>query len=284
MARINHDPALTYAYCTTMFAHRKKNSDFKRFGPDCRLYDRGTHFEVMHNLWQGWDNSSGRYVRQTKPVPLATITPDNIVTLTFTEEPDQTVCNRMTQICGKAVGLNKRDYRNYEQHVRVYAGRDWRETLPYFPGMQFQHGKILNAKPDVKKVIDPAKVLQARREFDTLRKLCRTSVRMGAFDEFAHEYLSERWRIPVKDVRQLEDININDPSFDDALALIHHGGHNTTRPDTTRYNPTTKTYERIDPHIVKQNWLTRCVENGFKQLRKQFYETNDGFLSVQLQR
>lgn len=273
-----------YSHYKQQFQRKKKNTEYKRLFKDCRLYDRGKHFEITHELWDGWDTTGNRYVRKFREVWLATIAPGDIITLTFDHEVDQTVANRLTAIIGHAVGLNKRDYGNYEQHVRVYCGNGWKDSKPYFPGMQFQiiDGRIVptNLQPDRKKVVDAAIVSKARKEFDTLRKLCKASVRIGAFDEFATEYVDKRWKIPLNEMKDPSTIDLADPTFEDAMSIVAHGGRNSQRPDMSTYDPVTKQYVRLDPALVKKKWLARCVDNGLTMLRREYYKANDGFRQI----
>lgn len=278
--------AITYTYLQQQFARRKKGSQFKSILSDCRLYDRGTHFEITHNKFERWDNDNGRseWAKVTKEVSLATITPDDVLTMTYNNEVTITVCNRLTSLTGWPVRLNKREYDNYQTHVRVYCHDGWRTSEPYFDGMQWDvknGGAVpLNKKPDLKIVVDNTKVQQAKREFDAIRKLCRVSAKIGAFDEFAETYMFDRWLIPLNKVKSIDEINTTDPEFDDAYALVCHGGYDTQRPDRHYWDHKTKQYLQRDMHELKREWLAKCVENGLKQLRREFYKANDAYVQI----
>jgi hypothetical protein len=285
MARQRH-LADTYTNYKAIFATKLKSCDFKRIFSDCNLYDRGTHMEITHNAFVRWDRpeSGGRWKKITEERPLATITPDNVLTMTYADEVDITVCNRLTRLTGWPVRLNKRQYSHHRQHVRVYCFPSWNQSEPYFAGMKWDvsggAAKLLNQQPDLKIVVDNTKVQQAKKEFDAFRKLCKVLAKIGAFDEFADKYMRERWTIPLDKVKPLDEINTANPEFDDAMALIHHGGVNTVRPDFHYWHAYTKQYVQRDLHEVKKGWLERCVENGLKQLRKQFYKANDGYMEL----
>jgi hypothetical protein len=284
MARKRH-PSITYSWCQGNFSSRPKGRAYKRVFKDCNLYDRGTHFEITHSKFKEWQQTSAGYKKITEEVPLATITPDDVLTMTYAGDVDMTMCNRLTYLTGWAVGLNKRRYGNHKQHVRVYCvDSGWHNSEPYFAGMQWDvtggGAKLLNPQPDLKLVVSNEHVQKVKKEFDQLRKLTRTMLRLGSFDDFAKQYMTNRWQIKLNDYKSLDQIDPNNPIGDDAMALIAFGGHNISRPDMHYWHPQTRQYFKRDPHEVMRDWLTKAMERGLSEMRREFYKRNDGYMEI----
>ena len=284
MARKRH-PSVTYSWCEANFKHKLKSRDYKTIFKDCRLYDRGTHFEITHNRFKEWELTSKGYRKITEEVPMATVTPDDVLTMTYDGTVDMTMCNRLTLLTGWPVGLNKRQFGNHKQHVRVYCvGDGYSASEPYFAGMQW-HVKnggahLMNPQPDLKLIINNDHVKQVRKEFDALRKLTRTMIRLGSFDDFAAEYMVNRWKIRPDAYKALKDIDPNNPIGDDALALIAFGGYNIQRPDLHTWDPVARAYVKLESDTVMRNWLMKAMERGLKEMRKDFYEHNDAYIEI----
>lgn len=284
MARKRH-AALTYEYCVQQYDKRIKSRDFKSILGDCKLYDRGTHFEIVHKKWLSWENTSEGYRKVTKDVSLATITPDDVLTMTYDDGVNMTVCNRLTSLTGWPVGLNKRSFSNHKQHVRVYCkDNGYQNSEPYFAGMKWDvkngGAVLLNPQPDLKLVVDNGAVQKVKKEFDSLRKLTRTMLRIGAFDEFAAKYMTKRWDIKLDDYKSLVDIDPNNPIGDDALAIIAHGAWNINRPDTHHWDKNTRQYVKRSLDEVMREWLTKAMERGLKDMRRKAYENNDAYIEI----
>jgi hypothetical protein len=284
MARKRHH-SVTYLWCQTQFKTKLKSRNYKSIFKDCRLYDRGTHFEITHNKFKFWEQGSKGWERITEEVSLATITPADVLTMTYDQEISITVCNRLTSLTGYPVGLNKRQYGHHKQHVRVYCiDSGWQNSEPYFAGMKWDVARggavLLNPQPDLKLVVNNEHVQKVRKEFDALRKLTRTMVRLGSFDDFAKLYMQHRWQIKLTDYKDLAAIDPNNPIGDDALAIIAFGGYNISRPDMHYWDHTVKQYIKRDPHTVMREWLMRAMERGLKEMRQTYYRSNDGYIEV----
>jgi len=282
MARKRH-AALTYAECSRLFKTKLKSREHKSIFKDCNLYDRGDHFEITHNRWVRWEQDSKGWHKITEEVPLATITPADVLTMTY--EGEVTICNRLTSLTGWAVGLNKRQFGNHKQHVRVYCkDHGYHNSEPYFAGMQWDvtngGAKLLNPQPDIKMVITNEHVQKARKEFDQIRKLTRTMIRLGSFDDFARQYMMNRWDIKVETYRSLTEIDLANPIGDDVMALMAIGGYNVPRPDLHVWDKATRSYTRREPEQVMREWLMKAMERGLKELRNIFYENNDAYVEV----
>lgn len=284
MARKRH-PAITHADCVRWFGNKLKGREYKRLFSDCKLYDRGTHFEIMHSQFVEWEHTTKGYRKITRDVPLATITPADVLTMTFEGTPDITQCNRLTSLTGWPVGLNKRQFSNHKQHVRVYCvDGGWHASEPYFTGMRWDVARggavLLNRQPDLKLVVSNDHVQAVKKEFSTLRKLARTMVRLGSFDEFAGKYMTNRWQIKLDECKPLTDIDPNEPIGDDVAALVAFGGHNIQRPDTHYWDPHTKQYTKRDEHQVMRDWLMKAVERGLKEMRTIYYDNANAYMEV----
>lgn len=284
MARKRH-AALTYAECARLFKTKLKSRDYKRVFIDCNLYDRGTHFEITHNKWVRWEQDSKGWHKITEEVPLATISQADVLTMTYEGEVTITMCNRLTSLTGWPVGLNKRQFGHHKQHVRVYCkDGGWHASEPYFVGMQWNvkngGAELLNKQPDLKLVISNEHVQKVRKEFDALRKLTRTMVRLGSFDDFAKQFMNNRWQIKMDDYKSLADIDPNNPIGDDALAIIAFGCYNINRPDTHTWDPATRSYVKLESEQVMRTWLMKAMERGLKEMRTIFYENNDAYIEI----
>lgn len=283
MVRKRH-AAVTYLWCKNLFATKLKSRGYKSIFKDCKLYDRGTHFEITHNKFKVWEHSSSGYKKITEEVPLATITPDDVLTMTYDGDVDITMCNRLTYLTGWPVGLNKRQYGNHRQHVRVYCLSTWHDSEPYFAGMKWNvkngGAELLNKQPDLKLVVSNDHVQKVKKEYDQLRKLTRTMLRIGAFDDFAKQYMTQRWQIKLNDYKSLDQIDPNNPIGDDALAIIAFGAYNIQRPDMHYWDPKTRQYVKREPEQVMRVWLTKAMERGLKEMRHAFYKDNDAFIEI----
>ncbi len=285
MARKRHD-ALTYATCRALFNGRRKGAEHRTIFRDCLLYNRGDYFEVHHKQFQTWEHQGSKgYKAVYTTHPMATIDKNDVLTMTWAGRIDITTCNRLTKLTGYPVGPNKKDYGNCKQHVRVYCvDLGYKHSLPYFTGMQWDvksGGAVpLNPQPDVKIITDNDKVQAAKKKFSDLRKLCKVSVKMGAFDEFSGQYMDNRWQIHSLEAKPMDKLDAANPDFESAMSVLIHGARNTIRPDMHYYDHINKRYIPRDVPTVRREWLNRSVENGLKQLRKTFYEANDGYIEV----
>ena len=284
MAKKRH-PSVTYNWCEINFKTKLKSRTFKRVFGDCNLYDRGDHFEITHNKWVRWEQDSTGWHKVTEEVPLATISPADVLTMTYEGEVNITICNRLTYLTGWPVGLNKRQFGNHKQHVRVYCkGGGWSASEPYFAGMRWDVARggavLLNPQPDLKLVVSNEHVQKVRKEFDQLRKLTRTMVRLGGFDDFAKQYMVNRWQIKLNDYKSLDQIDPSNPIGDDALAIIAFGCYNTNRPDMHTWDHATRSYIKLEPEQVMRTWLMKAMERGLKEMRKEFYEHNDAYIEL----
>jgi hypothetical protein len=284
MAKKRH-PSITYFWCQANFNTKLKSRNYKSIFKDCRLYDRGTHFEITHNQFVRWEQTSTGYKKITEEASLATITPADVLTMTYEGEVTMTICNRLTTLTGWPVGLNKRQFSHHKQHVRVYCkDGGYHQSEPYFAGMKWDVARggavLLNPQPDLKLVVSNEHAQKARKEFDQLRKLARTMVRLGNFDEFAGKYIQNRWQILVNDYKKLDDIDPNNPIGDDAMALVAFGAYNISRPDMHTWDHMTRQYIKRDPYTVMREWLTKALERGLKEMRKTYYKDNDGYIEL----
>lgn len=271
---------LKYEEFQRMFKHRKAGARRKSIYNDCWLYKVNDHFEVRFKEKSRYSRVGNGWVLNESEIPLARVDRES-TTLLFDGEIDMTVCNRLSSISGRGIRLNKSEYRNYKQHVRVHCYldsngyTDWSRSTPYFPGIQFDaNRKVVNPQPDLKLVVDNPVVQQAKREFDTIRKLTKTMARIGSFDEIFAPL--NRWKIDIDNVKPLAEVNTTDPTGDDALAVALHGAKATQVPSKHSYE--NGKYTKRPDDQLKQQWQTKSIEKGLAMLRKEFYKRTNGYI------
>lgn len=213
---------------------------------------------------------------------LATITPDNVLTFKWQAVVSPTICARLTTLCGRAVVRNKSEYRNYKQHIRVYSEPN-AASRPYFAGMQWDvsgpYSKLLNPQPDIKVVVDKTAVAAAKQQTNKLRRLVYTMLKLGSFDEFAYKYESQRWSIPVENYKKLSEIDFDNLTSDDAMAVVVHGARFSSVGNRFVFSRT-HGYQPISLDQVIKGWLTRSINYALKDLRTNYYETHNGYREV----
>lgn len=273
----------------------------RRPGHKNKTIDRGVFITLndddVFDIWfanpQWVKQPNGDYKRQNNPQLLATMTPTNILTLRYEGKITQTLCNRFSDLLGLPMSSNKAQYRNYKQHIRIYHARtvhgsiDWKTSVPYFVGaawdMNGMYAQLTNPEPDVKIAVKTDAVVEARRQFDSLRKLAKVSERIGALNDVADKFVTKPWdaRREFRDkVKALAAINVTDPVFDDVLAVLVHGAMKTESPSGMQYDNATKRYLPVPIETRRSKWINRALFNGFAELRNVHYAANDAFKEV----
>jgi hypothetical protein len=243
---------------------------------DCVLTQDGDDFIVTHNLFRTWEKRGEVYHKVTTPGPMARITPDNVVTLLYTEEVNMTTANRLGTLCGWSVGLNKRSYGNCEQHVRVYNAPNWQDSIPYFAGMQINltSGRVLNPKPDVRRTLKQSAITEMTRKLATLRKLSKVMLKLNAFEELADLALTGRSH---ERMHQCVDITLipaselftDAPTAETVEQIIVYGLRHCTRPDAHTYS--NGKWERVPADEHKAKWLDRALTYSLRDIREHHY-------------
>jgi len=146
---------INYATAVKMWESRRKSLDYKAWKNDTHI-TIGENFEMLFTYSPFAYKWVGNVCIKVKGegIPLAVITPDNILTLLAeTSHRTATISNRMTGILGCAIYSDMNGHRNKESVVRIskryfngntYVGMtNWGNdpanvNIPYKPGIQFQ--------------------------------------------------------------------------------------------------------------------------------------------------
>jgi hypothetical protein len=277
---------ITFSWCEKAFATRRKGSDRKPVFRDCFVTKDGDNFLITHKEFVSWQRvenpkQGGRhYEKITKDAPIAVITPADTLTMLYDGTPDMTVCNRLTVVMGHNVGLNKRDYGNYRTHVRVYNKSSWDDSSPYFCGMQFdvrnKRSVLLNPRPDIKLVVSNDSITAVKRETATIRKLVKAMARIGAFEALVEQAYHNR--NSVKQLKSMDQINLVDPTAEDADALVVLGMRDTNWPSNYIYKD--GRYTQLDDATRRKMFLDASIEKGLKLVREDYYKRNDGYMEI----
>lgn len=266
------------------FSKRRANSNTKRLFKDCSLIKTENGFDIMFDIYSGYVTDPA--TNQSKTVfnkhLLATITPDNVLTFRWSGPLSPTACRRLTTLSGRTVLRNKSKYRKYKQHIRVYCGPN-SSSRPYFAGMQWDvsggYAKLLNPQPDTKVVIDKTAVTAAKQQINNLRKLVYTMFKLGSFDEFAYKYGNNRWSILVDNYKTLSEIDFDNLTIDDAMAVVVYGARFTNTGSKYVFSRT-HGYQPISQDQVIKSWLARSINCALKELRANYYKSHNGYIEI----
>lgn len=253
--------AITYKRCEDAWA-RRRGKNWKAIQRDCRLTMDGDDFIVTYNGWyKRFEDKSG--------IPLLRITRDNIVTVLSDGQVSSclyqtTVPNRFTELLGRAVYRSSRDYKNRE-HITRIGGE------PFFAGLQIdmKTNKLLNPKQDMSIVVDKAVVSEAVRRIKTLRKLTKGMARMGAFEDL----VTHRLKYQTPPQPKFEDINTDEPTGEDARAVVIAGLHSVDTPSLSYWKNGTWTQRSSQEQA--QVLLDSAVNKGLELLRRYIYDTTE---------
>jgi hypothetical protein len=123
---------LTYQRAQEMWARKAKHKDFKAVERDMRMRKEPDGTFVVHI--KGYSYTDGKFERIEHP--MAVLTPDNVLTLTLEDRPDQTEAARLRAMLGLSVYLDARGYSQYESSVRIFLERG--KSIPFHTGLQFK--------------------------------------------------------------------------------------------------------------------------------------------------
>jgi hypothetical protein len=300
--------SLTYNWTEKIFNTRRKSKDFKAYKTDTHLTkaDDGT-FTFNYIRWEWEENKkTGNYrrVKQIDVTPLASITPDNVMTLlapdnkTWPSVHHMTIRNRLQDITGLDVFSDTGHHRNKEMAVRVsarfYGAQGWQKqawcantrdkTIPYKSGTQFKvgglHGRIecLNIPKDIKNIVKNEAIQSAKADTVVIRKLAMVMLRVG-FEEHIEKKLNNYWYSPPQG-KLLKDVDYKNPTGDDALAVLNHGMRIANQPDTHVWADGKYTERSMDERVRLMR--ERTLDNGMKALRKHIYATTNGYEQVEV--
>jgi hypothetical protein len=300
---------LTYKYTEAIFATRRKNRDFKAYKTDTHLTkaDDGTFtFTYMQFNWE-LDKKTNMHKRSDArdAVPLVSITPDDVVTLLAPETKawpsvhHMTIRNRLHDITGFDIYSDTGHHHNKETPIRVthryYGQHGWQKpawcantndkTIPYKMGTQFRTidsksglTECLNTPKDIKSVVKNEAIQSAKADTVIIRKLAMVMLRVG-FEEHVEKKLSSYWYAPQQ-IKLIKDIDYKNPTGDDAMAVLAHGLHMASRPDTHVWKDGKYTERSREERISLLR--SRTLENGMKALRQHIYATTNGYEKVEV--
>jgi hypothetical protein len=271
--------APTYADYVATFARRKKGSDTKPIFRDCQIHFANDIFTVVQTP-RSWEN-------QNAPQVLWTIDPSNIVTL-YAEPKDITTRNRLTRAIGRWVYSDQAKHKTKESAVRVnktglYSGG----TIPYHMGLQVQltpDGEIesfINPRKDVKILVKKDAVKTVSASTARLRKLTITMARLGVFDQAVAMRLGGSYSfVPDVVIKQVSDINYQDPLGEDAEAVFYRGMESAITPPQSGF--VDGQWTRIPLEERRQTYHRNVIESGMKALRKHIYEQTNSYERVEV--
>jgi len=272
--------APTYADYVATFARRPKGSDVKSIYRDCQIRFENDIFTVVQTR-RWWEDQS------VAPQVMWSIDPFNIVTL-YAEPKDITVRNRLTRAIGRWVYSDQAKHKTKESAVRVnrtglYSGG----TIPYHTGLQVQlapDGEIesfINPRKDVKILVKKDAVKTVSASTARLRKLTITMARLGVFDQAVAMRLGGSYSfVPDFVIKQVSDINYQDPLGEDAEAVFYRGMESAITPPQSGF--VDGQWTRIPLEERRQTYHRNVIESGMKALRKHIYEQTNSYERVEV--
>ena len=289
----------------TQWKRKRKNSDCKRMWRDCDLVkqdDGSFNIYWAYNVWERDEaTGKGKTVRGERK-PLAHITQDNVLTITFDRTPCLTSMNRLSHIIGLEVYGDTAHHKNNIHKVRV-SGRQWqgrtfknmpwcptkngilsKENIPFSDGMQFRMDvdgsptELITVEQDIKVLVKNEAVQQAKADTKLIRVLIRGMARLGVFDIQVQDKLDRVWHHSARRVIKLEEVNYKNPLGSDAESVFLLGLEKSSPPDRSTY--VNNQWVQRKPEEVRAILVDNAIENGMKALRRHIYETTDGLERV----
>lgn len=264
---------ITFKRCEELWA-RRRGKDWKAVQRDCRLTMDGDDFVVKYHGWYAKHNTG---VSQTEGLPLLRINRDDIVTILASGEIENwkyqtTLPNRFSSLLGTGTYV----YRNSQLKTREHRTRiqfRGQGEYPFVAGLQIdmKERKILNPKEDLTVVVSKTAVSEASHKTQTLRKLTKGMARMGAFSDLTEH--RRKWQtIPSP---KFEDINLDEPTGDDARAIVVAGLHSVHMPPLSYWNDAGQWTQRSIEE-QKKMLLDNAVDKGLELMRRYLYDTTEG--------
>lgn len=261
--------SITYERCESAWAKRR-GKDWKAVNRDCRITMDGDDFVVKYH---GWYAGRGTGVSREEGLPLMRINRDDIVTILSDGRVEGckqqiTLPHRFTDLLNMSVFRNAA-LKNREHITRIYP--TYGEHQPFFAGLQIdmKERKLLNPKQDISVVVNKKHVAEASQKTRTLRKLTMGMARMGAFSD-----LVEHRRKTIPSLK-LEDINLDEPTGDDARAIVAAGIHSVDMPPLSYYNENGQWTQR-SVEEQRKILLDNAVQKGLELMRRYMYDTTEG--------
>lgn len=266
---------MTYKNCELLWAKRR-GKDWKAVERDCRLTKDGDDFIIKYH---GWYAGRGTGASVEEGLPLLRINPDDIATVLSSGEIEGckqqiTIPNRFTDILRMSVYRSAGTYKNREHCTRIgYNGK----SHPFFVGLMInlRTRELVNPKVDVNIVVDRTLVAKVSKDLTQLKKLVTACSRMGSFDDITNELIQRRWRTAeYTDMRDVGDINVDNPDFEDARSTYYHGLYAMRMPGTSIWTDG-RGWKEIDPTQYKQMVTATAVKKGLELVRRYKYDTTE---------
>lgn len=266
---------ITYERCEKAWDRRRKGSNWKAVERDCKLTRDGDDFVVKYH---GWYAGRGTGVSKTEGLPLLRINRDDIVTVLSSGEVQHwkqqtTLPNRFSSMLGMNV-FRTAALRNREHITRIVPEKhNWGDHKPFFAGLQInmKTKQLVNPKEDVSIVVDKTAVKTVSDKTRTLRMLVRGMARMGAFKDLTEHRRS--WQTTPSP--KFENINLDEPTGDDARAIVIAGLHSVHMPPLSYYNTAGQWVQRSTEEQTKM-LLDSAVSKGLELFRRYLYDTTEG--------
>lgn len=248
----------------------------RKVGHECtyiRYVPDSKDIQLYVNFWHGR--------KPEKDCHLATITPDNVMTLQMGAAAGNIwATNRIRRLTGLWIWSDRRRHSNKEQAVRVWD-RTWGDypsnSIPYFDGMKLNltgvdkstPAKVLNMEQAVDKVrrIDREGAAKIRKQLAPLVKLFKVSMKIGAMDDMiaSTQRTDKYYKKPTHTLDELVE-GASNPDMAQVYALYWHA-----------VKATTLSYWGD----IQKEIRDRVPENGARILRQHAYKKNNLYSYVE---
>lgn len=276
---------VSYREVHSFYEARRKNTTHRTMKRDVRVSMQGDNLLLdFITMKYEHDKVNNKWIRVPHLTPMAMLSPDNILTLTApVEKVNQTMAKRFTFLLGTYVNSDATNYRNYKTRLRIRADYiGYRATIPYHQGQQWSlrpNLRCLNPEPDIKIAINKSVAKDTKDKTATIRKLVKTMARVGAFDSLIGSFIEDRHKFSYGQYKtKLENINLADPSAEDAEALFTFGLLSMNRISTHFWASGAGGYTKRDINEVLAEYRDRAAERGMQVLRKFLYGAQESYI------
>jgi len=224
--------------------------------------------------------------RNKDKVVMASHAPDDVITILLTdaEVASQTMHRRLEKIVNMPERRgyhrvipatffvsDKSRHSNKKQPIRVIntsQGFNYRNSIPYYPGLQVKNGLLLNHEmcvDYVRRLSSRSAAAEVRAQIEPLHKLLKVLTRMGHID------LPKKWVYKNALLELISDVY--NPTADDA-ALVYKLGTQSMR---------TWRWPQI-PEDQQRKLHMKAAATGMKYLREQVYKKLELYEYVPVER
>lgn len=156
----------------------------------------------------------------------------------------------------------------------------FKSNIPFSTGMQFRMDangdptELLKVEQDIKVLVKPEAVQQAKADTKVIRLLLRGMVRLGVFDQYVKERIDRRSYVNQPERIKIQDVNYKVPMGSDAEAVFLLGLDKANTPDRSTY--VNDQWVQRTPEQLHTILVDNAIDHGMKMLRRHIYESNDG--------